>query len=290
MFRDPLRRDPLIVGWASLMVFVAFIALNSNTTWSGHLEADRVAGFVGDLSAALFWSVLVLFLAAWLRSRSWPQTVRRPARSTSTPPPSLPWTDRWIRDWRETDAQRPEGSPDTDARPEPVTCRHGVSADWKVAGNQIPVLRSLSVSHAIVRPGSRVNVTWCFDNAQDVVVDGLVGQPACGDALVEINSSRRVEVVGRNRRGSTPLATPMVVAVAAPQLDLPTIASPPPVALHADVAATVGAPTSITQRLDDFWATQNTLRPQLHAPARLVGVPAPVINGLRRAHRTTEDS
>lgn len=293
MFRDPLHRDPLVVVWVTLMAVVGFIALNDNTTWSGHLEADRVAGFLRDLSAALLWSFALLLLAAWLRSHVWPQTVRRPARVASPLPlPSLPWTDRWIRDWREADAQRQGGAVDHDspAGPAGVTCRHGVPADTKVQPEQTPVLRALSVSHNIVRPGSNVNVTWCFENALDVVVDGHAGHPACGEALAQIASSRRVEVVGRNRRSSTPVATATVVAMAVPQLDLPTLSAPPPVALHADVAATVGAPAPITQRLDDFWATQEGLRPQLHAPARLVGVPGPVINGLRRTHRTTGEN
>src|SRR4051812_37818331 len=198
MFRDPLHRDPLVVVWAALMAAAGFIALNDNTTWSGHLEADRVAGFLRDLSAALLWSVLLLLLAAWLRSRAWPQKARRPARRSTPAPPSLPWTDRWIRDWREADAHRQNGANNEEpsAGVAPRTCRHGVPADTKVQAEQSPVLRALSVSHAIVRPGSHVNVTWCFENALDVAVDGRAGHPACGEALVQIEKSRRVELVG----------------------------------------------------------------------------------------------
>jgi len=285
MFRAPLRRDPLVVVWALLMVAVAFVALDGNTTWHGHLEAERVAGFLRDLSAALFWSFLLLLLLAWLRSRRWPRKARRLAEEASTPPLSLPWTDRWIRDWREAAAH---GAPAP--TPEPVTCRHGVRTDEKVAAGQTPVLRALSVSHTIVRPGSSVNVTWCFENALDVVVDGQPGHPVCGAALVQIDASRRVEVAGRNRRSTTVVATATVVAMEVPQLHLPTVSAPPPVALHADVAATAGVPTPITQRLDDFWATQESLRPQMHAPAGLVGVPNSVVDGLRRANRTTGES
>ncbi|WP_138732015.1 hypothetical protein [Modestobacter excelsi] len=292
MFRHPLHRDPLVVIWALLMAVISFIALNDNTTWSGHLEADRVAGFLRDVSAALLWSFLMLLLAAWLRSRAGLPMARRPRRSSSPLPPALPWTDRWIRDWREEDAQRQAGKPAEDgpASPTSATCRHGVTLDAEVPAEQTPVLRALSVSHTIVRPGSSVSVTWCFENALDVVVDGRAGQPPCGEALVTIDHSRRVEVVGRNRRATTPVATATVVAMAVPQVDLPTVSAPPPVSLRSDVAATVGTATPITQRLDDFWATQEGLRPQLHAPARLVGVPEPVITRLRRAHRTTGDS
>jgi hypothetical protein len=58
--------------------------------------------------------------------------------------------------------------------------------------------------------------------------------------------------------------------------------------LRADVAVTVGAAMPITQRLDDFWVTQESLRPRMSAPAQLVGVPASVIDGLRRARRPKE--
>jgi hypothetical protein len=151
------------------------------------------------------------------------------------------------------------------------------------------VLRALSVSHSIVRPGSSVSVTWCFQHCDQVLVDGRGGYPSCGEALVRLHHSRRIELTGRNRYGATPVATPSVVAMAVPQLDLPQMTSPPPVSLRTDVAATVGTPTPITQRLDEFWALQDRVRPPLSAapPARLVGVPPSVIDRLRRPRRST---
>jgi hypothetical protein len=154
---------------------------------------------------------------------------------------------------------------------------------------QAPVLRALSVSHSIVRPGGSVSVTWCFEHCDGVVVDGRGGHPACGESLVRIDRTRRIEVVGRNRYGSTPVATASVVAMAVPQLHLPTVESPPPVSLHTDVAATVGGTTPITQRLDDFWATQEHLRPRISAPVKLMGVPPSLIDGLRRTRRQTRE-
>jgi hypothetical protein len=116
MFREPLRRDPLVVGWALVMAFAAFLALSNNTTWSGHLEADRVLGFLKDLADAFLWSFLVLLLLAWLRSRRWRgnPSVSRPwgarprvaAKPASDPFQPYPWTDRWLRDWREADAKQ----------------------------------------------------------------------------------------------------------------------------------------------------------------------------------------
>ena len=146
------------------------------------------------------------------------------------------------------------------------------------------------MSHTIVRPGSAVLVTWCFEHARDVVVDGRGGHPPCGEAMVRIDQSRRIEVVGRNRFTTTSVATPAVVAVAVPQLDLPTVTAPPPVSLHADVAATVGAPSPITQRLDAFWATREALRPQVDVPPRFVGVPDTLVDSLRRARGTRKES
>ncbi|MGY1662292.1 hypothetical protein ACI78Q_13825 [Geodermatophilus sp. SYSU D00705] len=298
MFREPLRRDPLVVGWALLMLLGAFVALSNNTEWSGHLQADRVAGFLKDLAEIFLWSFFVLLLLAWLRARAWRMTGGPsrsagrtagggPARNAS---PDLPWTDRWIRDWREADAQqRTAASVESPDGPASVTCRHGVVVDTETREERAPVLRALSVSHTIVRPGSSVSVTWCFERAGDVVVDGRSGYPACGEALVRIDASRRIELVGRNRHGTTPVATAAVVAMTVPQLDLPTLSAPPPVALRTDVAATVGAATPISQRLDAFWATQECLRPRLGAPTGLVGVPAPVIDRLRRIRRTERE-
>ncbi|MGR7026368.1 hypothetical protein [Geodermatophilus sp. URMC 62] len=288
MFREPLYRDPLVVGWAVVMLLAGFVALNGNTEWSGHLEADRVAGFLKDLAEAFLWSFFLLLLLAWLRAKAWRWTgssgpVRGPVGGGGArrPDSSLPWTDRWIRDWREDDEQRRAHGPTSE--PRFVACRHGVPADGGASGPQVPVLRALSVSHTIVRPGSSVLVTWCFEHALDVLVDGRGGHPPCGEAMVRVDSSRRIDVVGRNRFTTTPAATPTVAAVAVPQLDLPSLSAPPPVSLHADVAATVGAPSPVTQRLDAFWATQETLRPQIQAPPRFVGVPASLVDSLRRS-------
>ncbi|MGK5112039.1 hypothetical protein [Geodermatophilus sp. CPCC 205506] len=294
MFHEPLRRDPLVVGWAVVMLLGAFVALSNNTEWSGDLDPDRVAGFLKDLADAFLWSFMLLLLLAWLRARLWrvpsssPRRSGGAARRATQDAPPLPWTDRWLRDWREAEARqrtdRPSGPPPA---PSPVVCRHGAPLDVEGPAQQAPVLQALSVSHTIVRPGSQVSVTWCFQNCRDVVVDGRGGHPSCGEALVQIDTSRRIQLVGRNRYGTTPVATATVVAMTVPQLDLPTVAAPPPVSLRTDVAATVGASTPITQRLDDFWATQERLRPRVDAPARVVGVPASVVDGLRRARRTS---
>src|SRR4051794_958520 len=81
MFREPLRRDPLVICWAVAMSFAAFVALSNNTSWSGHLQADRVAGFIKDLAEAFLWSFLLLLLAAWLRARRWAATGRKGPRA-----------------------------------------------------------------------------------------------------------------------------------------------------------------------------------------------------------------
>src|SRR3954452_10937565 len=94
------------------MLVAAFVALSNNTTWSGHLEADRVAGFLVDLAEAFLWSFFVLLLLAWLRARGWRATggpnrkATRPQPRGTDDSPHLPWTDRWLRDWRDEDAQQ----------------------------------------------------------------------------------------------------------------------------------------------------------------------------------------
>ena len=292
MFRDPLRRDPLVIGWAIGMAVLGLIALNANTTWSGHLEGARVAGFLRALAALLFLSLFVLWLLAWVRNlvtggrRRPARAPRRPAREPFAP---FPWTDRWLRDWRE-DAARRSAAPAQPEAPRPVTCRHGRPVDAVPAAGQAPVLCALAVSSPVVRPGSSVSVTWCFEHATDVDVDGRPGHPACGEALVQIDTSRRIEVIGRNRHATTPVATATVVAQDVPVAHLPTVTAPPPVSLHTDVLATVGGPSAVTSRLDEFWATQEALRPRLAAPPSLVGVPTSVIDGLRRVRRGNGES
>jgi hypothetical protein len=289
LFRTPLRRDPLVVGWALVMLVAALVALNSNTTWSGHLEADRVGGFLKDLAEAFLWSFFVLLFLAWIRAKGWGDTnsaVRgpKPARRETFEP--YPWTDRWLRDSREAEAQgRASGTAEPSTLP--VVCRHGVPVDTAPPG-QPPVLRALAAASPIVPPGAEVSVTWCFEHAHDVVVDGWPGYPSCGEARVRIDATRRIEVVGRNRYGVTPAATPAVVAMTMPKVSLPSVQPPPPVTLQVDVAAAVAAPSAITQQLDGFWATQDALRPRPAAPAGLVGVPSSLVDRLRRTGRPKE--
>jgi hypothetical protein len=293
VFREPLRRDPLVVAWALVMVVAVVVALSSHTTWSGHLEADRVAGFLRDVAEAFLWSFFVLLLLAWLRAKGWrnlgggPRPARSAQKNRFEP---YPWTDRWLRDWREAESQH-RAEPRGDASPNtlPQTCRHGVPVDDWARPEQAPGLRALSVSHAIVRPGANVSVTWCFEGARDVVVDGRPGYPFCGEALVPVHHTRRVELVGRNWSGATPVATAAVVAMDVPQVHLPPVDAPPSVNLRTDVAASVAAAAPITRRLDDFWATQNNLRPRLETPGRLVGVPTTLIEGLRRTRRPKQE-
>ncbi len=64
MFWEPLRRDPLVAGWALIVLAAGVVALNDNTEWSGRLEADRVAGFLTDLAEAFLWSFSLLLLLA----------------------------------------------------------------------------------------------------------------------------------------------------------------------------------------------------------------------------------
>ena len=204
MFREPLRRDPLVVGWVIVMLIAGFVALSNNTTWTGHLEADRVAGFL-DLAEAFLWSFLLLLLLAWLRAGGWrggPHRPGPPHRANAEHLAPYPWTDRWLRDWREADAQQRESQRQSPSPIEalPVSCRHGVPVDAPMRVEQAPVLRALSVSHSIVRPGSSVSVTWCFEDCYDVVVDGRPGYPACGEALVRVDQhppdrDRRAEPV-----------------------------------------------------------------------------------------------
>jgi hypothetical protein len=150
-----------------------------------------------------------------------------------------------------------------------------VRQDVDLPVDQPPVLRALSVSHHIVRPGSPVSVTWCFEHAEDVVVDGERGYPACGEAQVRISGTRSVEVIGRNRYTETPAATPTVVATSASPLQPPAGTPAPSVALRIDVAATVGTGAPVTARLDALYAAAERRRSRAALlPDGLVAAPA----------------
>ena len=153
MFREPLRRDPLVVSWVLAMLVAAFVVLSKNTTWSGHFEAYRVAGFLKDLAEVFLWAFFGLLALAWLRTRGWRSSRkdrRRYGRASSAsrgvphePFAPFPWTDRWLRDWREADAsQRRRETPTAASDAEtPAACRHGLPVDPSVEVEQAPVLR-----------------------------------------------------------------------------------------------------------------------------------------------------
>jgi hypothetical protein len=297
MFREPVWRDPLVVAWALVLAAATFVALSNNTEWSGTVQPDLVAGFLKDVADAFLWSFLLLLLLAWLRARVWlrdnarsdprrNRATRRASHEPRTVSP-LPWTDGWLGPHRAHAAdERSRPSPTTEEQL-PVRCRHGVPVE-RADDGRLPVLRALSVSHMVVPPGAEVSVTWCFDGARDVVVDGASGYSACGEARVRIDRSRRIDLAGRNRSGITHAATAEIVTVLVPQVTAPAVAAPPPVTLRTDVAASVGPAAPIGQSLDALWSTQDSLRPVVQTPPRLVGVPASVVRGLRRAPSTTK--
>lgn len=263
------------MGWGFLVAVGAVLALDSNTTWSGHVEAERVGGFLVDVLLSVLVSGMVLWLLAWLRlwlQHRVPGGKPRP-RAAFT---AVPWTATWLGD-------RPRSSPAEHApsRLALGRCRHGDDLD-EGSDQRPPVVRALSVSHTIVRPGSRVSVTWCFVGAGDVVVDGVPGHPACGETTVPIEATRRVDLIAFGRRGRTDVSTPAVVAVQVPELDLGSSAAPPPVALRADVGVSVGSARPITALLDEFWGAQHSIRGSSGRPAAVVGVPRVVLDAWSR--------
>ena len=162
MFYTPLRRDPLIIGWVVVMLIAACVALDTNTTWSGHLESRRVALFLADTLVAFLCSLAVVLFLAWLRSLGWdvpvtglPRRVGARRATPARPGPSRPCrgpTGGCGTGVRPTHDPRP--APRAAAAPAPpITCRHGAPLDEAGPAGFPPVLRSLAVSHAIVRPG-----------------------------------------------------------------------------------------------------------------------------------------
>lgn len=165
---------------------------------------------------------------------------------------------RWGRDERTTETGRSERA----AEPPVATCRHGARTREHAAVGQAPVLRALSVSSDLVRPGSSVSVTWCFERADEVVVDGGRGLPACGEALVRIDHRRAIEVVGRNEHASTQVATSTVLTTAAAPLGPPPVADLPAGSSDVDLAATVGVPTAARLHARSAARARYRLRPR----------------------------
>ena len=80
VFDRPLRRDPILIVWAVIVLVIGWVALSSHTTWSGSLQGYRVLGFLNDFCSGVMTSFLLLALLPallrWVWRHGWPRRRR----------------------------------------------------------------------------------------------------------------------------------------------------------------------------------------------------------------------
>lgn len=141
----------------------------------------------------------------------------------------------------------------------------------------------IEVSEVRIAHGSPVTVTWSFEGADSVVVDGRTGFPSHGQTTVALRHTRPVVLIGANAAGVTAVSTPEIEVVPEPEPAPPPAPRPmPPVQrLQLDLrGGSAGAETVLT-RLDTVMRAQDELRPYTAAPVRPLGVPSSFTRWLR---------
>ncbi|WP_432514265.1 hypothetical protein [Kineococcus sp. SYSU DK001] len=144
-----------------------------------------------------------------------------------------------------------------------------------------PRLALLHVDREVVGRGLPVEVTWAFENATSVSVDGVLEHPSRGSTTIVLPHSRAIEVVGHNAAGRTVARTRLVVVVPAPTIETVRLPAPPSIRLHVDVSSTIDAGRTASQHLDRLFAAQDSLRPVASDVVGPIGVPRALISWLR---------
>jgi hypothetical protein len=114
--------------------------------------------------------------------------------------------------------------------------------DEEMAG-QAPRLVNVTVHSRVTAIGIPVRVTWAFDHAREVVVDGVGGHPPNGSTDVYLDRSRAIEVMARNAVSVCKVATPSIALLVGPSIGSVQLPAAPHLRLTADVGAAVhGSP------------------------------------------------
>lgn len=150
-----------------------------------------------------------------------------------------------------------------------------------------PRLVSLELGEKVVATGMPVAVSWHFEGARSVSVDGVEGHPAEGTTVVTLQRTRHVEVVGHNEIGSCTVRTPVVTVVPLPRIVSVSVPRMPAVHLHADVRASLAAAESVRSRLDRAMDAQDRFRPRTVQSLQPIGVPAHFVRWLASVPRVS---
>ncbi len=150
-----------------------------------------------------------------------------------------------------------------------------------------PRLARLDVSDRVAAAGLPLTVSWAFDGAQTVTVDGVPDLPAEGRTTVTLDRTRHIEVVARNEIGTTTVRTPVVTVVPVPRLEALPALTGPTLRLHADVTATIAAGAGVRARLAQVMDAQDRFRPVLAQRLQPIGVPTHFVRWLASAPRVS---
>lgn len=150
-----------------------------------------------------------------------------------------------------------------------------------------PRLTQLEVGETVAGSGMPVTLTWAFDGARTVTVDGVTGYPSHGQTTITLERTRHVEVVGHNEIGSTTARSQVVTVIPVPRIDTLTLPQMPTVRLHADVRATVAAGETVRVRLNQAMDGQDRFRPVLAQKLQPIGVPTHFVRWLAAVPRVS---
>jgi hypothetical protein len=146
---------------------------------------------------------------------------------------------------------------------------------------QRPRALRIEVNEVRVAEGAPVTVTWSFEGADSVVVDGRTGFPSHGQTTVALRHSRSVVLIGANAAGVTAVSTPEIEVVAEPPPAPATRPMPAVQRLQLDLRGNAEGAETVLARLDRVMRAQDELRPYTAAPVRPLGVPSSFTRWLR---------
>lgn len=242
LFDRPLWRDPILFVWGVFLAVVGVGALSGNTTWQGHLEAWRIAGFLRDFLSGALLSFLVLGLLPALIRRWWRS--RRDRLADPGPRATMPidWRSAWGRGGAGGLGSRRQdrGGADLDADWARAG-RVGRGGDWGHRGagslnapaglrqplrarldSAPPRFVSLHVTPTAGGPEGAAQVSWRALNADSVTVAGVGDHPTAGSAVVGEEDAQAGFVVTAHGPGGT---DSRVVALGVPALSLAQLTS-----------------------------------------------------------------
>lgn len=308
LFREPLRYDALAWLWLVLVAAVYVLHLRLSTWVSAW--AFILAGVVVCTAFVLFVA-LVRYLVDGPQRRIYGARTMREVLGIDVLPGVGDWTRRQAasetgeqaepvvdestdeRSDERSDESAPGPAPEAAPAPEPAPPVHTgpptVAIPVATLAALVPAAppqerpRALriEVNEVRVAEGTPVTVTWSFEGADCVVVDGRTGFPSHGQTTVALRHTRSVVLIGANAAGVTAVTTPQIEVVPEPAPPPAAVAMPPVQRLQLDLRGHAEGAATVLARLDEVMRAQDDLRPYTAAPVRPLGVPSSFTRWLR---------